>query len=146
MAYHPDLTPYSYFPLPSQLEHPPLNVGWLSVTAPYPMDTTSESFRAKLLDLCARAEVHLTLGYHSCEFCREQDAITRVLSRDKEIWLGNGEIWTIGKFVFYVAPTLIYHYVTVHGYRPPDEYIESVLATDIDSAAYRALVEQIDSL
>ena len=32
----------------------------------------------------------------------------------------------------YAAPTLIWHYVTEHGYRPPDEFIDAVLADDPD--------------
>jgi hypothetical protein len=29
--------------------------------------------------------------------------------------------------MIYVAPVLIYHYVAVHGYLPPDQFIEAVM-------------------
>jgi hypothetical protein len=41
---------------------------------------------------------------------------------------GNGEIrvWS-GDGVIYVAPVLILHYVKVHGYRPPQSFVDAVL-------------------
>ncbi len=148
MVYYPDLTPLPYPPPESETAFTPLAVGWLSKPATYTTGDTLEAFPAKLLELCAKATVRGTLGYHFCEFCGNevQNVITQVQYADEKLHLGNGQIWTVGKSALYAAPTLIYHYVTVHGYRPPDEYIDSVLATDIDSAAYRSLVEQIDSL
>ncbi|WP_455680782.1 DUF7919 family protein [Streptomyces pristinaespiralis] len=35
----------------------------------------------------------------------------------------------------YAAPFLIKHYVTVHGYRPPEAFIDAVLAVDLDAWA-----------
>lgn len=32
---------------------------------------------------------------------------------------------------WYAAPNLVYHYVTAHNYRPPDEFIEAVLHGDV---------------
>jgi hypothetical protein len=48
---------------------------------------------------------------------------------EKTHWLniGDGEIRVIGKSAIYAAPTLIYHYVVEHQYKPPDEFIEAVL-------------------
>ena len=42
--------------------------------------------------------------------------------------IGDGEICVTGKVAVYAAPTLIYHYVVEHQYRPPDEFINTVLS------------------
>jgi hypothetical protein len=44
--------------------------------------------------------------------------------------LGSAEIRVPGSGGrIYAAPDLIYHYVEAHGYRPPDEFVEAVMAT-----------------
>jgi len=148
MVYHPDLAPLSYPPPESETGFTPLAIGWLSKLGTYTTGDTPEAFRANLLELCAKATVRYTFGYHFCELCGNEASyvITQVQYAGEELLLGNGEIWTIGKSVLYAAPTLIYHYVTVHNYQPPYEYIESVLTTEIDSAEYRDFIEQIDNL
>jgi hypothetical protein len=148
MVYHPDLTPFPYFSSGIYAKLPPLAVGWLSAAETFSTGETPETFQAKLLELCADATIRHTLGYHFCEFCgnETQYVITVAQTAGKNLRLGNGEIWTIGKSALYAAPTLIYHYVTAHEYRPPDDYIESVLATGIDSAAYHDFLEHIENL
>ena len=42
-------------------------------------------------------------------------------------YLGNGEIRVRGEAAYYASPTLIYHYVVAHHYKPPEEFIEAVL-------------------
>jgi hypothetical protein len=52
----------------------------------------------------------------------------------ERVLLGNAEIMVPGlRGVYYMAPTLIYHYVQAHQYQPPDEFVESVLAFDPSS-------------
>lgn len=47
-----------------------------------------------------------------------------------DVWLGNGEVEVKGAAGSgYRAPTLLYHYVTEHGYLPPQEFIDAVLQT-----------------
>jgi len=69
-------------------------------------------------------------GYHACEFCSKAP-LPHVLKSGKQVWLGSAEIWipsTDGSLV-YAAPDLVYHYVTAHQYRPPDGFIEGVIAS-----------------
>jgi hypothetical protein len=40
-----------------------------------------------------------------------------------------------GPGIVYAAPFLITHYVTVHGYQPPQVFIDAVLAADLDAWA-----------
>ncbi len=43
--------------------------------------------------------------------------------------MGNGELWVPGAgSLVYVAPVLVAHYVEVHSYRPPQEFVDAILA------------------
>jgi hypothetical protein len=51
--------------------------------------------------------------------------------RGRRLWLGNGEIRIPdGPTAMFAAPTLIWHYVEAHGYRPPDRFIAAVDSYD----------------
>lgn len=47
------------------------------------------------------------------------------------IELGDGEIDVAGSDKVYACPTLIYHYILRHGYRPPAEFVDAVRALKI---------------
>jgi hypothetical protein len=54
--------------------------------------------------------------------------------------IGSAEIRAFGD-VIYAAPTLIYHYVLVHHYKPPSDFVRALLTGPRpDSDAYRALL------
>jgi hypothetical protein len=116
MPFFEDLTPYAYFhPDPD----PPgtVNVGWVDWGQPYPKGETTETFRSKLRDLC-RTSVRRTNGLYLCSMCFGP---ARPTSSD--------EIRVKGKAGrVYAAPALIAHYVEAHGYKPPEEFIEAVMA------------------
>jgi hypothetical protein len=104
-----------------------LAVGWLEGSIPR-SGATSERFRALLGELCREPPVNTYKpGFHPCQFgqCRQ-----RYESGESFIG-GNGEIYVPGREgVLYNAPVLISHYVSDHGYRPPDEFIKAVLALE----------------
>ncbi|MFE2149246.1 hypothetical protein ACFXAO_04345 [Streptomyces lavendulae] len=69
--------------------------------------------------------MNVCLGVHECDLCPEDEAPD-----------GNGEVRIPGgPGVAYAAPFLITHYVTAHGYRPPQAFIDAVLAVDLDAWA-----------
>ncbi len=68
--------------------------------------------------LCRASRYLLTRGWHFCPFCGDADA------------RGSAEIRIQGNGVVYAAPTLIAHYVAVHRYAPPPEFIDSLRACD----------------
>lgn len=103
--FYQDLTPY---------KDSLVSVGWLSRGKPYPKGIVSDEFLTKLKELI-KHPVNLMRGSHTCEFC------------DHNIARGNGEIHIAGEGVTYAAPVLIAHYVETHYYKPPDEFIQSVL-------------------
>jgi hypothetical protein len=116
MAFFPDLSPHTYTP-DCGLEV--VNVGWLDEGNEFPTGSTSPKFHAALLELCKRP-IYEHRGVHECWFCL---AMHRRLE-------GNGQIRVQGKNgVWYVAPTMVHHYVTCHSYLPPQEFIDAVLAT-----------------
>jgi hypothetical protein len=55
--------------------------------------------------------------------------------------LGCGFLVIPGRDTLYVAPNLVIHYIVCHGYRPPPDFVDAVLACPpLSSAAYlRAL-------
>jgi len=127
-----DLTPYEYgYEMPRSNV---LNVGWLSRGHVFPVGAVPEAFVNALRRLIKSPE-NLYRGYHSCEFCPEPPIVVgsnglRVIGPPEET-MGNGEIRVAGlDGVVYVAPVLVAHYVTVHNYRPPAEFIGAVIRAD----------------
>ena len=128
MAFFSDLTLYQYLDSDESHELPLLNIGWLSNSKPYPKGETSDEFQEKLLTFCFfEHTVNNCLGYHTCPFCKSPQTPMIIQRGNRRAYLGNGEIRVAGKSAVYAAPTLVYHYVIAHRYRPPDEFIDAVL-------------------
>jgi hypothetical protein len=121
VAFFEDLTPYTYFH-PEEEAPGTVNIGWLDPDHPFPTGPTSEAFRAKLGRLCER-RVKRTRGFHPCHFCKGRE---RPASSSEMRVAAGGRV--------YAAPSLVQHYVAAHGYRPPDEFIAAVLASDEGTA------------
>jgi hypothetical protein len=126
MTYFSDLSLYTYDSCDSSQA---VNVGWLEKGQPFPVGETSEDFRVKLAKLCQQAgrrrvgqiEVYVgTCGTHGCDFCSAPSAVSST------------EIRIRGSIRVYAAPQLIHHYVAAHGYLPPSEFIDAVVAWDGD--------------
>ncbi|MFC7924340.1 hypothetical protein ACFUZD_30525 [Streptomyces cinereoruber] len=65
--------------------------------------------------------MNVCLGVHECDLCPEEEAPE-----------GNGEVRIPGvPGVAHAAPFLITHYIT-HGHRPPQVFIDAVLAADVE--------------
>jgi hypothetical protein len=127
MTYYADLTPYSYL---EEVTDPALNVGWLDAGHDFPRGPVPVGFADALAGLIVAGQVNLTRGWHRCGLggCANPDRPV-VRSGDAEQTLGAAEVWPVGADgTAYAAPTLVHHYVTEHGYRPPDPFVEAVLA------------------
>lgn len=138
MAYFPDLTIYSY--LSSQKEKGMINIGWLSKDHDFPKGEVPDKLVSMLFEL-SKANFNATRGFHRCEFC-DYNGVDEALLTNKEALLtnkpglGSAEIHVTsqdGKT--YSAPNLICHYIAEHSYKPPDEFIDTVLSMDIQNAA-----------
>ena len=127
-----DLTPYEYgYEMPRSNI---LNVGWLSRGHVFPEGAVPEGFINALRRL-VRSPENLYRGYHSCEFCPDPPLVVsstgrRVITPPGDT-MGNGEIRVAGSAgVVYVAPVLVAHYVEVHNYCPPEEFVVAVISAD----------------
>ncbi|MGW6796868.1 DUF7919 family protein [Streptomyces chartreusis] len=115
----------SFYELWYRPEYIRLNVGWLEAGKPYSTGPVSTAFVEKLQAVQQVQWMNVCLGVHECDLCSEAEAPE-----------GNGEIRIPGEVgVAYAAPFLLAHYITVHGYRPPQVFIDAVLAVDLDAWA-----------
>lgn len=114
MTYFPDLTEHTYTKFPRRSGV--LNVGWLGKSHPFLTGETPVPFLDTLKKLC-ESPILLHRGFHLCQFCEPGDQFP-----------GNGQIRVEDQNgQVYSAPTMVYHYVSVHNYRPPEEFIQAVL-------------------
>ncbi|MFF4548595.1 hypothetical protein [Streptomyces sp. NPDC001435] len=116
----------SFYELWYRPEYMRLNVGWLEVGKPYSTGLVPTGFVEKLQAVQQVQRMNVCLGVHECDLCPEAG----------EALEGNGEIRIPGEIgIAYAAPFLITHYITVHGYRPPQVFIDAVLDVDLDAWA-----------
>jgi hypothetical protein len=123
MTYFEDLTPYSYSDWPEAM----LNVGWLGQGHQFGIGEVDPKLRSGLISLAAHP-VNMMRGLHNCQFCDVESPIA-IDSPGASAFLGSGEIHVRSESgVVYAAPTLIVHYVMTHGYRPPQPFVDAVIA------------------
>ncbi|MEU2303026.1 hypothetical protein ABZ584_37155 [Streptomyces antibioticus] len=111
------------------LSYPPaytrLNIGWLEAGKLYSTGAVPAMFVEKLKAVQKVQWMNVCLGMHECDLCPEEGAPE-----------GNGEVRIPGvPGIAYAAPFLITHYITTHGYQPPQAFIDAVLAVDLDAWA-----------
>ncbi len=124
MAYFPDLSEYNYL---AEFARPETRaVGWLDQGHAFPKGEPSDEVLSRLWQFC-RISVARTRGVHPCPFCSSNFGAEAERDGDR-LLLGAAEIRVFSsdgqKFA---APILIYHYVAVHHYQPPAEFIEAIL-------------------
>jgi len=118
MSYFADLTLHTYTPTN---RFSVLNVGWLDAAFTFPQGQTDSTFRESLRALCEHP-ILLHRGFHVCQFC------SPAVSKQQSPKIGNGQIRVKGKDdVWYAAPTMVHHYVSVHQYQPPAAFVDAVL-------------------
>lgn len=123
MTHYEDLTPYVY----SEPEERLLNVGWLSKGHDYRTGVAPEGLVGTLKRL-ARDPCNVFRGIHFCELCPSFEEAQEYVCRDG-LFLGSGEVRirpSAGKG--YVSPVLVVHYIEVHQYLPPEEFIRAVFS------------------
>jgi hypothetical protein len=127
MAYFDDLASCTYFRSDKTLS-PLLAVGWLEQGREFPTGEVPIRLLPRLIAFRKSTKFPWPYCYVGCQFCWCGD--TRMFSRNLFI-PGNG--------VVYASPEGILHYIAAHSYRPPDQFIEAVLAApDIESPEYAA--------
>jgi hypothetical protein len=125
MTYFADLTDYGYYT--KEFDRPGTkNVGWLDGVHPFDTAPPSEELLEALWQFCG-ISIDEMRGVHKCEICNDPQAF--VAERGGELMrLGAAEIRAFGDDgAIFAAPTLTFHYVERHHYRPPAAFVAAVL-------------------
>lgn len=110
-------------------------IGWLGAGAEYSRGAVPPEFMERLIRFTRHwGESTRALGwpyacgFHTCEFCGEFNA--------------SGNFGVPSTSVLYVCPEMIVHYIAVHEYQPPPEFVDAVLAAPLPGTApYKRAVE-----
>jgi hypothetical protein len=142
MAHYSDFSEYCYgrgtFYVPGTV-----NIGWLGEFPTFDQMEPDEKLLDLVWDYC-KISVAQYRGVHECEYCypRRSD----VGERHGEMrLLGSAEIRVFGdEGVIYAAPDLIYHYMAIHRYKPPDQFISALISRPHPSS--RTHLERLTAL
>lgn len=124
-----DLTAYSHQIEPFTLAGVK-NVGWIDVESLFPLGDVPEKSLLKLTRLASgngvfRPLVEPVRELHACQICgalQLRDSVGNALP--------NAELWIPANGVIYAAPVMILHFIAVHNYLPPEEFIAAIDAVD----------------
>ena len=125
MTYFQDLTCCDYHSGPFDTKNwrcPLLAVGWLEYPKRYSRGVVDNHVLDKLKLLSDHFKFafpqYLFRGLHKCSLCGDGE----------DLWLDNSHvnIFVPGKDVVYIAPGRIDHYIRVHNYCPPEDFINAV--------------------
>jgi len=123
MTVFDDLTEYTY--LPSFARPGTKNIGWLGEERDFKLENHPDNVLELVWDACG-ISIAQTRGFHLCPFCQKFSA-NRAQRGSQSLLLGTSEIRVFSKAGdIYAAPTLIYHYMAVHHYRPPKEFLSAL--------------------
>ena len=136
MAYYRDLERCSYF---DRCVDPSLDltaIGWLEAPRDYARGPVSDELVPRLFKLLESVWDPIRFrGRHICDQCRlPSEKLQNEAGQVVDMGATNLFIPKIGDAGFFVAPSLILHYVIDHNYCPPLEFQAAVLACP-DSAA-----------
>jgi len=127
--YIPDLSGYSPQWGDEEKEMNLIAIGWLSKAHHYNNGKVMPNFLRRLEDFCLKPMIQ-NFAIETCNLCREEEFVNFVTSAGKKIRLyGTYEIRipSLDRSKIYAAPDFIIHYIVIHNYKPPDEFIDAVL-------------------
>ncbi|WP_397458934.1 hypothetical protein AB3464_03160 [Pseudomonas asplenii] len=124
-----DLTDYSHDIAPYILEGVK-NVGWIDVEAGFSLGDMPRPIFDKLRSLagasgCFKPVVESIREIPSCKICGE----FRFYNSVGKLML-ESQLWIPAREVIYASPLAILHYIEVHDYLPPAEFISAIEAID----------------
>jgi hypothetical protein len=138
LEHYEDLSPYHYgmgLTIPEVV-----NIGWLDANHRFTTGDVESDVVEKLEELALNSNksscdvlVDRLRGSCACPVCGE--SYLEVSDGHKSFLLGSAEIWIPNHKIrdqYYATFGLIIHHVKEHHYQPPKEFIDSVLALDIN--------------
>jgi len=97
-------------------------VAWLTDTQPFTAGPVSAKFLNVLRQHIEKAwQPFYMAGDHECELCKK-GFLRQAFSSSFNLFIPSGS-------VLYFSPIMVEHYILAHGYQPPDEFIEAVIAS-----------------
>jgi hypothetical protein len=109
-------------------------IGWLSAKHPYPTGIVSPEILGRIREFCQRWPRGLEplhwgafCGMHTCELCGSCRT--------------SGNVGLPANGLLYVFPEMLEHYVAIHGYLPPSEFLDAVMHAPLQGTA--AYVEAV---
>ncbi|MDX1615098.1 MAG: hypothetical protein R3300_12370 [Candidatus Promineifilaceae bacterium] len=141
----PDLEPYYGCGDAELLGLAPLAVGFVRRPS-FPTGPTPKGFAQQLLAFCLPEHLVCTApGPLHCPLPDCQGPMGPIKLGDRTVTLERGELRALGEDDIFAAPSLIYHLVTAHHYRPPPEFIDAVLqGPEPGSAEHRLLIHTLN--
>ncbi len=129
MAWYEDLRPCGYFGL--EAADYLRAVGWLDREHSFPTGSVDTAVLDRLREFAKDPWTPIAFsGIHGCELCRYYPEAS-----------GVSNLFIPGDGFFYVCPELICHYMNAHGYAPPAEFCNAVLACpDMRNMEYRKTI------
>jgi hypothetical protein len=129
MAWYADLTPCTYFDGEQPHGAKLLAVGWLEHGHAYQHGMVDSAVINKLVALFRNSwEPGMFLGWHDCDLCQPPSWPDAFHAAEGSVPMGIANLFVPGTGVLYAAPSLILHYIAVHGYAPPEAFCTAVLA------------------
>lgn len=124
MTLYHDLTSYDFW---EDAKRPyTRNVGWISALEKFPTAIPSEEVLDRIW-AASTVRVAISRGIHECDHCRKYGRKPVFERHGLELALGTSEIRVFSnQLTSFAAPDLLYHYVAVHHYRPPEMFIEAL--------------------
>jgi hypothetical protein len=115
MTWFEDLSECGYFPI----RVPALRaVAWLGRGRPFPVGAVEARVYSTLLELSKTPWQPMgAAGWHDCDLCVYEPGAKSIRN-----------LFIPGRGVIYVCPEMVTHYMNVHGYKPPQEFCDAVLA------------------
>ncbi len=99
-------------------------VGYLDTLEPYEKGEVSTNFLVKLKVLDGEGMTLGSLGSHECQFCiKEGNYEGRATSCTEKMLIDRENK------VKYIFPEMIFHYIKVHKYLPPSDFIRFVMGS-----------------
>ncbi|MDN3027738.1 hypothetical protein [Streptomyces sp. S.PB5] len=104
-------------------------VGWLEADRPCTTGPVPEAFTEKLAAIQEVQRMNVCRGWHFCDLCPRRKNRERHPRCNSEIRIPGAP------GTAYAAPSLIGHYIGVHDYRPPQVFVDAVMAVDLGAWA-----------
>ena len=109
-------------------------VGWLSAQQAFPVGAVPAEFLDRLWEFAGKSQDSIdalgwgmAMGWHDCELCKG--------------YLGTRNFGVPYGELLLVAPEMLPHYVEVHGYHPPAEFIRALMESPLPGTdEYRTVV------